>query len=325
MKPKLTFLMPAHNEERIIGKALESLIKLQKDYVAIEVLIGLDGCTDRTREIVKAYTKKHPFFKYFELNERKGKQTVLEYLDPYIKGEIILIHDADWIYKYGGKEKLKAFVHLFDNPKIGGIANGFTADFFPEEIASITSLGLLASAWGNHFLVEYIKKKQTRRKEGNLLVDPEKMIFPFFLDVYRKSALDKTTSQKNLRAGDHIERTFRLLQAGYDILVPEDRELPRAEVTYRELSVKDFLKQRVRGIIAKHKIKSAYHMNLTFWNFHIPFLFYTAKQMLHLKRMKDRVALGLYWYGILYGIIVAKVKLSRELSINEVWNMRMRR
>ena len=53
---KLSFLIPAHNEEKIISKTLNNLINLP--YENYEVLVGLDGCTDRTEEIVKRFKAK---------------------------------------------------------------------------------------------------------------------------------------------------------------------------------------------------------------------------------------------------------------------------
>ena len=327
IKQKISFLVPAHNEEKLIKKALESLIKIKKDWQNIEILVGLDSCTDKTPEIVKELAKKNKFIKVYEFKERKGKQAVLEKLNLHITGELIFIHDADWILVYKNKEKFKEFINFFENEKIGGIANGFTTDFFPKEMGKIKSLGFLASSWGNYFLNSYIKYKQTKRKDNLLLIDKEKMIFPFFLDVYKKSALEKTYSKKELRAGDHLERTLRLLNSGYEIVVPEDRDLPRAEIFYRNLAIKDFLNQRVRGMISKKKIKQAYkkEMKLSVLNFHIPFFIYTLSKLTKMRRLKDFTALLLYWFGVFYGILASKFISDKKTSVKKIWDMRMKR
>ena len=67
---KISFLMAAHNEEKLISDAINRLIEVQKDYPSVELLIGLDGCTDGTRDIVREYWKKHNWIKYRVLNER---------------------------------------------------------------------------------------------------------------------------------------------------------------------------------------------------------------------------------------------------------------
>jgi glycosyltransferase involved in cell wall biosynthesis len=322
-KYKLSFLMAAHNEEKLISIALNRLVKIHKDYPNMEVLIGLDGCTDRTPKIVIKFTKKYKFIKSFNLNERKGKQAVLDKLNQHITGEIVLIHDADWIFTYENKEKLKEFIKLFENPMVGGITSGEAGDFFPEE--KINSIGFLASAWGNHFLLDYLKKKQTKREGEHLFVDQEKMIFPFFLDFYKKSALNKTRSNKNLRAGDHIERTLRLLKSGYKIIINEDKDLPKMNIIYKELSLKDFIKQRIRGVISKNRVKDIYKTRANIFNFHIPFLIYTILHLYEIKRFNDLLGIFFYWFSTVYAMIVSIFVLTKETSVKQVWKMRMER
>ena len=62
---KFSIIIPAHNEEKHIRKALES-IKQQsfKDY---EVLVICDACTDNTKQIALEYTDK-----VWEVNCRKS-------------------------------------------------------------------------------------------------------------------------------------------------------------------------------------------------------------------------------------------------------------
>jgi len=53
---KISFLISAHNEEKIIGRTLENLINLP--YENYEIILGLDGCTDNTERIVKSFERK---------------------------------------------------------------------------------------------------------------------------------------------------------------------------------------------------------------------------------------------------------------------------
>ena len=49
----ITVLIPAHNEERIIGQCIESL--LSQSYKYINIIISCDNCTDNTVIISKTY------------------------------------------------------------------------------------------------------------------------------------------------------------------------------------------------------------------------------------------------------------------------------
>ncbi len=71
---KISFLIPAHNEEKIIGKTLDNLFNLP--YNNYEVIIGLDGCTDNTEQIVRKFRKKSNRFGYYKFDLRKGKPAV---------------------------------------------------------------------------------------------------------------------------------------------------------------------------------------------------------------------------------------------------------
>ncbi len=322
-KYKLSFLMAAHNEEKIIGFALNRLLKVYEDYPNMEVLIGLDGCTDGTLEIVKKFVKRNKFIRYFELNERKGKQAVLEKLEPTAKGDIILVHDADWSFVYESKKDLLDYLSLFDKPNIGGVADSFSSEKMRPDFDKIKSIGFLASAWGNYFLIDYVKTQFTIDKKGIKVYDREKMKFCPFLDVYRREVMKNTKHDENLRAGDHIERTLRIIDAGYDVVAFFNPSWPHYLVNYNELSMKDFIKQKIRGIIAKSKIKRAYEFKIPFFGFYVPFLFYLIGKSFEMKRFKDFFAIYVYLFVMFYSILAGKFK--EKMSVKEVWNLRTKR
>ena len=109
---KISFLIPAHNEEKIIAKTLENLINLP--WQNYEVIVGLDGCTDNTESIVKKFQEKFKRIKYYKLNLRRGKPAVIDRIIKYAKGEIIIINDADWIFSVKDKESFYDFISAFE-------------------------------------------------------------------------------------------------------------------------------------------------------------------------------------------------------------------
>lgn len=325
-KPKLTFVMAAHNEEKLISIALSRLVEVHKDYPNMEVLIGMDGCTDKTPEIVNRFAKKHKFFRPFELNERKGKQAVLEKLNPKIRGDIVVIHDADWTFTYEKKQDLLDYLEIFKDPRIGGVAESVDSEMTRPDFPEIKSLGFLASAWGNHLLLLYLKKTQTIPKKNLKYVriyDSKKIKFYPFLDVYKKSVLDKTSNKKELRAGDHVERSLRIVNAGYEIATFNNENWPHFLDNYNKQSVKDLINQKIRGTLSKGKIQSSYNFNIPFFGFYIPFLFYLIKNSLKVKRLRDFVAIYTYIFVMFYANIISKLK--QKISQKEAWNLRIKR
>ena len=99
---KISFLMAAHNEDKIIRKPLDNFKRLYAMDKDLEFLIGLDGCTDKTLSIIKEYK----FVKVYEFKGRNGKPFVINNLIKKSKCEILIIHDADWIFKVEDKNKL---------------------------------------------------------------------------------------------------------------------------------------------------------------------------------------------------------------------------
>ena len=315
--------MSAHNEEKLIAIALKRLVEVHEDYPNMEVIIGLDGCTDKTLQIVENFSYKHKFFRVFELNERKGKQAVIEKLEPHITGDIVIIHDADWTFTYGSKQDLYDYLDMFDNPEIGGVVESLDSEMTRSDFPKIRSLGFLASAWGNHLLLKYIKKNYTMG-EGNIkFYVREKMRFIPFLDVYKKKVMDLSEHKKGLRAGDHVERTLRIMNAGYKVATFDNENWPHFIDNYNKQSIKDFANQKIRGIISKAKIQSSYEFKISLFGFHIPFLFYVIKNSLNVKRALDFVAICTYILVVFYAMIMSKIK--QKISSKGVWSLRIKR
>ncbi len=324
--PKLTFLMSAHNEEKLISLALSRLVEVHKDYPKMEVLIGMDGCTDKTPEIVNSFAKKHKFFKPFVLNERKGKQAVLEKLEPHITGDIVIIHDADWTLTYTSKQNLLDYLKIFEDEKIGGVVESVDSEMTRPDFPKIRSLGFLASAWGNHLLLRYMKKTQTVPKPNLKYVriyDKKKTKFYPFLDVYKKKVMDLTKHKSDLQAGDHVERTLRIFNAGYEVATFNNENWPHFLDNYNKQSLKDFLNQKVRGTISKGKLQKSYSYSVPLLGFYFPFLLYLISSSLKTKRFIDFFAIHTYIFVLGYATILSKIK--SKLPQKDVWALRIKR
>src|SRR3989344_7828448 len=192
---KISFLVAAHNEEKIIAKTLLNLLNLPYDNY--EVLIGLDGCTDKTEEIVRGFTKKSKKIRYFSLNLRKGKPEVIDFLMKKTTGEIVIINDADWIFTLDGNEKLEEYLSVFKDKKIGGIAESFPVEWDKKKIKS-GNIGFRIVAYGTYFWFEFQKKKFAAERKGKLYVENPKM---FLTNVFRRKLY-----KKSLSLGDDFER-----------------------------------------------------------------------------------------------------------------------
>jgi len=112
--PTVSLLVAAYNEEARIENKIKTLLELDYPDERIEILIGSDGSTDKTEEIISKYTNDK--IKLFRLPQRQGKPSVLNMLVPQAKGELLVFTDARQTLD---KNALKELVKNFCDPKVG--------------------------------------------------------------------------------------------------------------------------------------------------------------------------------------------------------------
>lgn len=110
---KLSIIIPAYNEEKIIGNTLKEYAsffsdKLKDDF---EILVILNGCRDNTLDIVRDTAQKYPQIKYKNFPEAIGKGSAVIEGFKIANGSLIGFVDAD------GATKADAFHDLVENIK----------------------------------------------------------------------------------------------------------------------------------------------------------------------------------------------------------------
>jgi glycosyltransferase involved in cell wall biosynthesis len=243
MDRSLSFLIAAHNEEKIIRKTLQNLLNLPYEYY--EVVIGLDGCTDGTEEIVKEFCKKSDKFRYYKLNLRQGKPAVIDEIMKHASNEIVIIHDADWIFKVKNKWSLKRFLSVFNDPKIGGIAEAFPAEWDLKKIKA-GNLGYKMVAYSSYFWLEFQKI--------NFCCSRNELLYAKEPTMFLTNAFRKKLYEKNTTLGDDFERTYDIMNGGFEIVLFDDIEMPRMTVSYNHVNLKDLVNQKVRTAIARRQL-----------------------------------------------------------------------
>lgn len=93
--PTLSVIIPAYNEEEVIGEKIESIFAGNYPIDKIEVLVGSDASTDKTNEIVKACQHKYPNIQLIEFSGRSGKPSIVNHLVGLSKNNILLLTDAN--------------------------------------------------------------------------------------------------------------------------------------------------------------------------------------------------------------------------------------
>ena len=108
----LSIIIPCFNEKKTIVKVINKLKKLKK--IKKQIILIDDGSNDGTREVIKKkLNKKIDKIIFHENNKGKGAAIISSL--RYIKGNLIIIQDADLEYDPRDYYKL---VKPFSNPSI---------------------------------------------------------------------------------------------------------------------------------------------------------------------------------------------------------------
>jgi len=106
--PAVSVVFSAFDEEACIRQKIENCLALDYPPEKLEVLVGCDGCTDRTAEL--ALEVGDPRVRVIEL-PRGGKATALSRLVPIATGEVVVLTDANTMMDRGAVRSLTRHFH----------------------------------------------------------------------------------------------------------------------------------------------------------------------------------------------------------------------
>lgn len=110
--PKVSIIVSAFNEEAIIAEKIQNCLALDYPADKLEILIGNDGSTDRTAEIIAQY----PQVRLVNAPKNAGKAAMLNRLQSEATGSVLLFCDANTLFFPNVARKI---VQPFLDPKIG--------------------------------------------------------------------------------------------------------------------------------------------------------------------------------------------------------------
>lgn len=121
-EPDLTVCIAAHNEERFIEGAVESIFESDYPIDKIKVIVGSDGSEDATVDILKKLAKRFPNLSYYDY-PRAGKNRLLNRIAPKAKTELLFYLDADCRL---APHTLKSVALKFSDPFVGAVLSRLT-------------------------------------------------------------------------------------------------------------------------------------------------------------------------------------------------------
>ncbi|HUI28819.1 MAG TPA: glycosyltransferase [Candidatus Acidoferrales bacterium] len=111
---RISILISAYNEEDTICERMSEFLAI--DYPAYDIIVGIDGATDRTYERLREFNDERLRIIPFGVN--RGKVWVLNDLCRYADGDVLVFSDANTRLDAQSLRKLERH---FDDKNVGGV------------------------------------------------------------------------------------------------------------------------------------------------------------------------------------------------------------
>ena len=318
---RLSFLVAACDEELFLPRCLASLAAIRAFHPDTEILVGLDGCTDRSEAIARGFSGV--VIEVF--SPRGGKHAVVNRLLERATGEIAVVHDADLEF-VAGPEDLRRLEEVFSDPRVGGLADHASVTWHPEKIRRVDQALYLGDAWHSLLFLEYKTRLFAREEGGRRFLEGAGLPPLFFVNIFRRSLV---TPQQTLC--DDGERALQILRKGYRLALLSLETPPYQKTLAVRFDCRSTLRARFRGLLASRQLEEAYGIGA------LPaaprltgYCGYVLRNLPRLRRPRAWLGLGLV--AALYLLAAARLGLWKlrhagktPISSVEGWALRMRR
>jgi cellulose synthase/poly-beta-1,6-N-acetylglucosamine synthase-like glycosyltransferase len=157
--PSCTILIPAHNEEKVIGQTIEAMLNLKYPKDKLKIMVVNDGSKDSTKDIIESYSARDSRVVIYDIPKGqggKGKSRALNLGVKQVDSDVIAIYDADNTPDPMALHYLVA--QLISNKELGAVIGKFRTEnknhnlltrFINIETLSFQSM-LQAGRWQMH-------------------------------------------------------------------------------------------------------------------------------------------------------------------------------
>jgi len=104
--PYVSYIIPVHNEEKIIEKKIRNVFSLNYPKEKMEVIVANDHSTDESVSIVKKLILEFEGLKLIDVKKRGGKVNVQNEAAKVSNGEILVFSDANTMWDRDSLKKL---------------------------------------------------------------------------------------------------------------------------------------------------------------------------------------------------------------------------
>ena len=229
--PMISILVPAHNEAKVIGRTVESLLLLNYPKSKMELIVINDNSSDNSKEILENRKDRYNNYNFTIINTDsltggKGKSNALNIGYTISKGDFIAVYDAD---NTPDKNALRYLVQtIVMNDELGAVIGKFrTRNKNKNLLTKFINIETLSFQW---------MSQAGRWQLFNLCTIPGTNF------ILRRSIIEEIGGWDSKAIAEDTEISFRIYKLGYKIkLVPQSITWEQEPET-----VKVWIKQRTR-------------------------------------------------------------------------------
>jgi len=202
--PGVSILVPAHNEEVVLGSAIESLLHLDYPRDRMEIIVIEDSSTDRTRRVVEHMMAVDRRLKLVSIPPGlggQGKSHALNLGLPYASHDLIAVYDADNLPEPGSLRDLVAEL-MADSSLAAAVGKVRTLNRVTNFLTRCINVEFISFQW----IMQAGRWRLFRLAS-----------LPGTNYVIRREVLERVGTWDEVAIADDAELTIRLSQEGYKI------------------------------------------------------------------------------------------------------------
>lgn len=279
--PMVSILVPAHNEAKVIGKTVESLLLLNYPKDKMELIVINDNSSDNSKDILEGIKNKYNNYNFTIINTDnltggKGKSNALNIGYTISKGEFIAVYDADNTPDRNALRYLIQTIVLDD--ELGAVIGKFrTRNKNKNLLTKFINIETLSFQW---------MSQAGRWELFNLCTIPGTNF------ILRKSIIEEIGGWDSKAIAEDTEISFRIYKLGYKIkLVPQSITWEQEPET-----VKVWIKQRTRWAKGNIYVLMKYIKNI-------------------FKQGKNKIVFDIAYFFSVYFLFLTSVIISDILFI----------
>ncbi|MGX8127056.1 glycosyltransferase [Clostridioides difficile] len=279
--PMVSILVPAHNEAKVIGKTVESLLLLNYPKDKMELIVINDNSSDNSKDILEDIKNKYNNYNFTIINTDnltggKGKSNALNIGYTISKGEFIAVYDADNTPDRNALRYLIQTIVMDD--ELGAVIGKFrTRNKNKNLLTKFINIETLSFQW---------MSQAGRWELFNLCTIPGTNF------ILRKSIIEEIGGWDSKAIAEDTEISFRIYKLGYKIkLVPQSITWEQEPET-----VKVWIKQRTRWAKGNIYVLMKYIRNI-------------------FKQGKNKIVFDIAYFFSVYFLFLTSVIISDILFI----------